>query len=154
MRPPAPNCGLSAPDAAGAGRSGAARASASPASHTFPGPGVSFLVALLLTLSPRGPHWFGEARGVRGLAGSVLGNAGPERAGSDLQLTSRRLGAPTLGLLLIYLHKGCLWRGYYLGGAGGKPTGTGRMRFGVLGAPERESLPGSAPPDSLCSTWL
>lgn len=97
---------------------------------------------------------FGEARSAR--AGGIgLSNAGPERAGSDLQLTSRRLGAPTLGFLLfIYLHKGCSGE-VILAEPGGKPTGT----WGECGSrpwcPERESLPGSAPHlIPWRSTWL
>ena len=90
----------SGPRAAGAGQSGAARASASPASHPVPVPGC-------LCLSP-GPQRVWESTECGRLI--VLSNAGPERAGSDLQLSSRRLGAPILGFVLFIYAGGALHR--------------------------------------------
>ena len=104
--PPALKCGLWAPSR----RSGPKRSGEDfciPGVPYIPGPGVSFLVASLSAL-PHGSSPSLGKHGVRQAGGIGLSNAGPERAGSDLQFTSRRLGPPILGFLLfIYLHKGC-----------------------------------------------
>lgn len=100
----------SRPRAAGAGRSGAARASASPASHTFPVPGCHFLSPLSL-LSPRGPHRVWGSTECGRLAGSVL--AMLDQRGPALTSSSRAGGSalpPWASYCLFIYTKGALER--------------------------------------------
>ena len=99
----------SGPRAAGAGRSGAARTSASPASHTFPVPGCHFLSPLSL-LSPMGPHRVWGSTECGRLAGSVL--AMLDRRGPALTSSSRAGAAlPSWASYCLFIYtKGALDR--------------------------------------------
>ena len=131
----------SGPRAAGAGQSGAARASASPASHTFPVPGCHCLSHCWSSPS-LGKHGMRQADGIG------LSNAAPERAGSDLQLSSRRLGAPIWASYCLFTQE-VLWIGY-LGGAGREADWhVGRMPFKALVPRARIAARKCAAPDSL-----